>query len=398
MNVLVINAGSSSLKYQLIDMSTESVLSTGLIERIGEQGTTHTYKTNCVELTKEEAIENHMQAIESLMAKLADEEVGVVDGMNDIDAVGHRVAHGGCDFTESALIDHKALKAIRDNIELAPLHNPANITGIESCMAVMPKTAMVAVFDTAFHQTMPRHAYLYGLPYEAYADHKIRRFGFHGTSHKFIAKRTAEILGKDIKTLKIISCHLGNGASIAAIQYGESVDTSMGFTPLEGLVMGTRCGDIDPAIPEYLSKKLNLSDNEMNDYLNKQSGVLGLSGKSNDFRDLRHYVAKGDERAKIAIEVYCYRIKKYIGAYTAAMDGFDAISFSAGIGENDAMVRKYIIQGMDYLGLRLDEVKNLSGIKEGIISTPGSKVAALVIKTNEELMIARETAEVLEKH
>jgi len=392
--VLVINAGSSSLKYQLIDMKDESVIAKGIVERIGSEGSMLTHKPDGKDkMVIKQDLKDHMEAIKLVLDALTNREYGVVKNMSEIRAVGHRVLHGGEKFTGSFIINDEVLDAIRENIELGPLHNPANIMGIEACQKIMPGVPMVAVFDTAFHQTMPEQAYLYGLPMEVYEKYKVRRYGFHGTSHKYVSLRVAEILHKDVKDLKIITCHLGNGSSITAIDGGKSVDTSMGITPLEGLVMGTRSGSIDPTIVQFLMRKMDMNIDEMLDYLNKQSGVLGLSGVSSDFRDLWEAAHNGNERAKIALHVFCYRIKKYIGAYAAAMGGVDVIAFCGGVGENDWDVRALSVEGLEFMGIKLDLDANLFKGKERIISEPDSKVTVMVVPTNEELMIARETYE-----
>lgn len=394
MNILVINCGSSSLKYQLIDSVTEEVLAKGLCERIGIEGSAITHQPkNGDKMTAQVEMKNHTDAVKLVIEKLTDGQVGVVKSLDEIDAVGHRIVHGGEKFASSVVIDDTVLKTIEECNDLAPLHNPANLIGINSCKEIMPDVPMVAVFDTAFHQTMPKKAYLYGLPYEYYEDYKVRRYGFHGTSHDFVSKRAAEILGKDRKDLKIIVCHLGNGASVSAVKNGESVDTSMGLTPLEGLIMGTRSGDIDPAIISYLCEKEDKTAVEMIDICNKKSGVLGLSkGLSSDFRDLGQAAADGNELAKVTLETYCYRVAKYIGSYVAAMNGVDVIAFTAGVGENNFATRADILSYFGYLGIEVDEEKNKIRGEETIISKPGSKVTAMVVPTNEELAIARETA------
>ena len=393
-NVLVINAGSSSLKYQLINMDDESVIAKGLVERIGMEGSKITYKpTGKDPVKKEVEMNDHVAAMEQVIASLTDAQSGVVSDLSDIQAVGHRVVHGGEAFSGSVLIDDSVMEAIKENIELAPLHNPANIMGIDACKKLMPEAPMVAVFDTAFHAKMPKHSFLYGVNYDAYEQYKVRRYGFHGTSHKYVAERAAELLGKDLKDLKIITCHLGNGSSIAAVDGGVSVDTSMGFTPLEGLVMGTRAGDMDTAILPYLMNKMNLSVDDAISYLNKQCGVYGLSGVSSDFRDLWAAADEGNEKAIAALDVFTYRVKKYIGAYAAAMNGVDVITFAGGIGENDYAVREQCLKGLDYLGVKVDFELNdgLRG-KEVTISTPDSKVVVMIVPTDEELVIARDTA------
>lgn len=393
MKVLVINCGSSSLKYQLIDSQSEEVLAKGLCERIGIEGSSVTHqKADSGKKTEEVAMKDHTDAVKVVIEKLTDAEDGVIASLKEIDAVGHRIVHGGEHFKGSVVIDEDVMKAIEECNDLAPLHNPANLIGIRSCQSVMPGVPMVAVFDTAFHQTMPGKAYLYGLPYEYYEKYKIRRYGFHGTSHDFVSKRAAEILGKDRSELKIIVCHLGNGASVSAVKNGESVDTSMGLTPLEGLMMGTRSGDLDPAIIGFIAEKENKTAAEVIDICNKKSGVLGLSGISSDFRDLVGAAAEGNGHAQTTLEAYAYRVGKYIGAYAAAMNGVDVIVFTAGIGENNAQVRGLVSQYTGFLGCSIDLEKNAEAVGvEKIISTPDSKVMAMVIPTDEELAIARET-------
>lgn len=394
MKVLVINAGSSSLKYQLLDTASGEVMAKGLCERIGIDGVlTHTGNKSDEKFKFDIAMPTHKEAIQSVINVLLDPEKGVISSMSEIDAVGHRVVHGGEFFSDSVIITEKVLKAIEDCVPLAPLHNPPNLIGIQACREVMgPDVPMVAVFDTAFHQTMPGKAYLYGLPYEYYEKYKVRRYGFHGTSHDFVSKRVGELLGKDRKDLKIIVCHLGNGASVSAVDHGKSVDTSMGLTPLEGLMMGTRSGDMDPAIVGFIAEKENLTAAEVINICNKKSGVLGLSGISSDFRDLVEAAAAGNDHAQTTLEAYAYRVGKYIGAYAAAMNGVDAIVFTAGIGENNAQVRALISQYTGFLGCEIDLEKNKTAVGvEAVISTPESKVTALVVPTNEELAIARET-------
>ncbi len=398
MKVLVINAGSSSLKYQLIDMEDESVLAKGNAERIGipDSFLKHTAKgKDTVEIKAE--FSNHEDAIKMVINSLVDPEHGVIKSMDEIGAVGHRIVHGGESFAASVVIDDEVMEAIEANIGLAPLHNPANIMGIKACKSVMPNTPMVAVFDTAFHQTMPREAFMYAIPYETYKELGIRRYGFHGTSHKYVSQKAAQILNKPIETLKIVTCHLGNGSSVAAVKNGKSVDTSMGFTPLAGLPMGTRCGDIDPAIVTFLKENKGMTDEEINEYLNKKSGVLGLSGISSDFRDLHKAADEGNERAQLALDVFNYSVKKYIGAYAAAMGGLDCVVFTAGIGENTPQVREKVCSGLEFLGIKIDPQRNnkMVGGLDGEINTDDSKVKVLVIPTNEELMIARETLELV---
>ena len=391
MNILVINCGSSSLKYQLINSETEGVLAKGLCERIGIDGML-TYQPEGGEKEKSEiAMPTHTEAINAVLAALTNEKSGVIKSLSEVGAVGHRVVHGGEKFTSSCLINDASMKAIEECNDLAPLHNPANLIGIRACQELMPGVPMVAVFDTAFHQTMPDVAYTYGIPYEYYEKYKVRRYGFHGTSHSYVSKRTAEIVGKPYDQMKIIVCHLGNGASISAVNCGKSVDTSMGLTPLEGLVMGTRSGDLDPAIIDFVGKKEGLSLDEMNEVLNKKSGMLGISGVSSDGRDLEAAAETGNKRAQLALDVFDYRVIKYIGAYAAAMNGVDAIAFTAGIGENNIKMRKDVCSSLTYLGVKLDEEKNNVRGEERIISADDSKVQVLLVPTNEELAIARET-------
>lgn len=391
MNILVINCGSSSLKYQLINSETEGVLAKGLCERIGIDGML-TYQPEGGEKEKSEiAMPTHTEAINAVLAALTNEKSGVIKSLSEVGAVGHRVVHGGEKFTSSCLINDESMKAIEECNDLAPLHNPANLIGVRACQELMPGVPMVAVFDTAFHQTMPDVAYTYGIPYEYYEKYKVRRYGFHGTSHSYVSKRTAEIVGKPYDQMKIIVCHLGNGASISAVNCGKSVDTSMGLTPLEGLVMGTRSGDLDPAIIDFVGKKEGLSLDEMNEVLNKKSGMLGISGVSSDGRDLEAAAETGNKRAQLALDVFDYRVIKYIGAYAAAMNGVDAIAFTAGIGENNIKMRKDVCSSLTYLGVKLDEEKNNVRGEERIISADDSKVQVLLVPTNEELAIARET-------
>lgn len=392
MNILVINCGSSSLKYQLIDSNSEEVLAKGLCERIGAKGSVLTHKTaEGKKAVVEEPMPNHTEAVHLVIAALTDAEYGCVRSLDEIGAVGHRIVHGGEKFSKAAIITEETIKAIEACSDLAPLHNPANLIGIEACKEVMKDIPMVAVFDTAFHQTMPEKAYMYGLPYEYYEKYKIRRYGFHGTSHQFVSEHAAEMLGKDIKDLKIIVCHLGNGASVTAVQNGVSVDTSMGLTPLEGLLMGTRCGDTDPAVVEFICKKEHKTVEETLNVMNKQSGMLGLTGISSDARDVEAAVLEGNERAILTVNTFAYRVAKYIGAYTAAMNGVDAICFTAGLGENHRLLRQRVASYLGYLEAELDDVRNDVAGEDAIISTDTSKVALLVVPTNEELAIARET-------
>ena len=391
MNVLVINCGSSSLKFQLINSESEAVLAKGLCERIGIDGRLTYQPAGGEKNVSEKAMPTHTEAIQFLIDALTDADTGVVKSLDEIGAVGHRVVHGGEKFAKSVVVTPEVKAAIAECNDLAPLHNPANLIGIEACESLMPGTPQVVVFDTAFHQTMPEKAYMYGLPYEYYEKYKVRRYGFHGTSHSFVSKRVAEIVGKPYNATKTIVCHLGNGASVSAVLNGESVDTSMGLTPLEGLVMGTRSGDIDPAIMEFIAKKENLDIAGIMNVLNKKSGVEGVSGVSSDFRDLEAAAKAGNKRAELAIDVFAYRVAKYVGAYTAAMNGVDNIVFTAGIGENCALVRTKVCSYLGYLGITIDEEANGKRGEEIVISTPDSKVKVLVVPTNEELAIARET-------
>ena len=393
MNILVINCGSSSLKFQLIDSETEKQIAKGLCERIGIDGSQIVYQPAGGE--KEETVTpmpDHTKAIELVLKALMNEKTGVVKSLDEIGAVGHRIVHGGEKFASSTIITDEVIEAIKACNDLAPLHNPANLIGIDACKKLMPSTPMVGVFDTAFHQTMPKEAYLYGLPYEYYEKYQVRRYGFHGTSHSYVSKRAAELLSKKYEDLKIIVCHLGNGASISAVKGGKCVDTSMGLTPLEGLIMGTRSGDIDPAIIEFLAHKENKSIDDIMTVLNKKSGVLGLSDNlSSDFRDLEKSYVAGEDRGLRTIQTFAYRVTKYIGAYTAAMNGVDVICFTAGVGENSPLVRKLACERLGYLGIALDQEKNNKRGEELEVSTPDSKVKVMVIPTNEELAIARET-------
>lgn len=397
MKILVINCGSSSLKYQLIDSLTENVLAKGICERIKLDGVLTHQTTGKDKITVEEPMPDHEAAVNLVIRMLTDRDKGAIASLDEIDAVGHRVVHGGEKFASSAVIDDKVLGAIEECNDLAPLHNPANLIGIRACQNLIPGIPQVAVFDTAFHQTMPEYAYTYGIPYEYYEKYKIRRYGFHGTSHSFVSKRAAELLGRDIKDTKIVVCHLGGGASICAVEGGKSVDTTMGLTPLEGITMGTRSGNIDPAIIEFIAKKENKSIFEIMDILNKKSGVYGISGVSSDFRDLDKGIAEGNKRCETAMNVFCYQAAKFIGGYAAAMNGIDAIVFTAGVGENNANARRLTCERLKYLGITLDEESNKLRGEEVKISTDDSKVAVYVIPTNEELAIARETVELCEK-
>lgn len=392
MNVLVINCGSSSLKYQLINSESEAVLAKGLCERIGIDGRLTYQKAGCDKEVTDAAMPTHKEAIQMVLDALVNDKTGAIASLAEVNAVGHRVVHGGEKFASSVVINDEVLAAIEECNDLAPLHNPANLIGINACMELMPGVPMVAVFDTAFHQTMPEKAYLYGLPYEYYEKYKVRRYGFHGTSHSFVSKHAAEFLGLDLNNSKIVVAHLGNGASISAVLNGKCVDTSMGLTPLEGLVMGTRSGDMDPAIMEYIAKKENLDIAGIMNVLNKKSGVFGISnGLSSDFRDLEEGMNAGNKYAAAAMEVFCYRVAKYIGSYVAAMNGVDAIAFTAGIGENAAIVREKVMGYLGYLGIALDAEANGKRGDDCVISTADSKVKVAVIPTNEELAICRET-------
>ncbi len=393
MKILVINAGSSSLKYQLINMQDESVLAKGLVERIGIEGSNLVHKFAGKELKVVQPLANHVEAIELVLNALTQGEGAVIKDMGEILAVGHRVVHGGEKFAESTVITDEVMQAIQENAALAPLHNPPNIMGIEACKKVMPNTPMVAVFDTAFHQTMPPHAYLYGLPLDYYNRLKVRRYGFHGTSHRYVTARALELLGKPVEDTKIITCHLGNGSSLTAVQGGKSVDTSLGLTPLEGVVMGTRSGNIDPAIIQFVMESEGLNIDEVMEVLNKKSGLTGLSGRSSDMRDVRTGADEGDEKCQMALKVWAYGIRKYIGAYAAAMGGLDALVFTAGIGENDWDARADILAGLEFMGIKFDAALNDQLRKEADISTPDSKVRIFVIPTDEELAIARDTLE-----
>ena len=397
MNILVINCGSSSLKFQLIDMTTEAVQAKGLCERIGIDGSRIVYTPAGGEkMTIESPMPTHTEAIKLVLDCLTNAEYGVIKSLKEINAVGHRVVHGGEKFASSTIITDEVIKVIEECNELAPLHNPANLIGINVCRELMPGVPMVGVFDTAFHQTMPKKAYLYGLPIKAYTDYKIRRYGFHGTSHSFVSKTVAEFLGKPVEDLKTIVCHLGNGASICAVDGGKSVDTSMGFTPLAGLVMGTRSGDIDPAILEYYANKEGLTLSEVTTVLNKKSGMEGLTGGKSDFRDLEEGYEAGDQACIDAIEVFCYNVARFVGAYAASLNGVDVIAFTAGIGENSGFVRGKICEYLGYLGITIDAEQNSKRGEDIIISTPDSKVTVCVIPTNEELMIARDTKALVE--
>jgi acetate kinase len=392
MKILVINCGSSSLKYQLIDMDNEAVLAKGLCERIGIEGSKLTHEPMGKEkYVVEKPMKNHQVAADLVINALLDAEHGVIKDIKEIAAVGHRVLHGGKYYSDPVVVNENVKKVIKDCFDLGPLHNPANLTGIIACEAAIPHAPQVAIFDTAFHQTMPEKAYLYAIPYEYYEKYSIRKYGFHGTSHSYVSKRTLKVSGLDPKNSKVIVAHLGNGGSISAVLNGKCIDTSMGLTPLEGLIMGTRSGDIDPAVLQYISHKEGKTIDELLNMLNKQSGMLGISGVSSDFRDVKKAEAEGSHRAKVANEAFVYRVAKYIGAYTAAMNGVDAITFTAGVGENDAIIRSQVCEYLGYLGVKIDEEKNKVRAIEQLISTEDSRVKVYIIPTNEELMIARET-------
>ena len=393
MKVLVLNCGSSSLKYQLIDMENEAVLCKGLVERIGIEGSILKHEKEGLDGKHivEQPMKDHKDAIGHVLSAVADPAVGAVKEMKEIDAVGHRIVHGGEKFASSAVLTDEVIAAIKDCSDLAPLHNPANLMGVEACKAILPDVPMVGVFDTAFHQTMPEKSFMYGLPHELYKKHGVRRYGFHGTSHLYVSQKAAEMLGKKPEDLKIITCHLGNGASITAVDGGKSVDTSMGLTPLEGLIMGTRCGDIDPAIIPFVMKKEGLDADGVDKLMNKESGVYGMTGISSDFRDIEDAAAEGNQLAINALDAYAQRVKKYIGAYAAEMNGVDAIVFTAGLGENGIGMREMICADMDFMGIKLDPEKNDVRGKDRIISSDDSRVKVLLIPTNEELMIARDT-------
>ena len=395
MKVLVINCGSSSLKYQLIDSRSEEVLAAGLCERIGIDGRmTHTPSSGNT-VVKNDPLPDHGAAIQAVLSALTDKAHGVISSLGEIGAVGHRLVHGGEKFAASVIINDEVIAEVEACNDLAPLHNPANLIGVRACRQIMPDVPMVGVFDTAFHQTMPPKAYLYGIPHQYYQEHKVRRYGFHGTSHNYVSQRVHHLAELDPDNSRVIVCHLGNGASVTAVKNGKSVDTSMGLTPLEGLIMGTRSGDLDPGVIEYIAKKEHLTLEEVLKVLNKESGVLGLSGVSSDFRDLTEAMEQGNEQAAVAVEAFCYRVAKHIGAYTAALNGVDAIVFTAGIGEKAAHIRSMICDYLGFLGITIDEEKNAVRGKETEISTPDSKVSVFVIPTNEELAIARETAALL---
>ena len=391
MKVLVVNCGSSSIKYQLINMENEEVMAKGYLEKIGLSDSFLTHKVNGEKYRIEKVITNHEEGIKLVLDQLLDENYGVIKDLKEIDAVGHRVVHGGEKFSDSVIITDEVIDAMKECIPLAPLHNPAGITGIEACKKVLPNVPMVGVFDTAFHQTIPEEAYIYAIPYEYYEKYRIRKYGFHGTSHKFVSRRVAELMGKPVEDLKIITCHLGQGGSLCAVKGGKSVDTSMGLTPLAGIPMGTRCGDIDPSIVTFLMKQENLTPDEMDTILNKKSGKLGISGVSFDDRDIEKAAAEGNQRAKLAIDTFAYQVLGFIGRYAAQMNGVDVITFAGGVGENGPEVRSKICNSLEFLGVKIDEEKNKVRGKECEISTPDSKVKVYIVPTDEELMIARDT-------
>lgn len=397
MIVLVVNCGSSSLKYQLINMDNEEVMAKGLVEKIGLPDSQLTHKWNGQKKEIKQSIPDHQVAVKLVLDILTDAECGVIKSMDAIDAVGHRVVHGGEEFAASTLITDEVMKALEKCSAMAPLHNPPNIIGINACKAIMPGVPQVGVFDTAFHQTMPAKAFMYGLPYELYKEDHIRRYGFHGTSHRYVAGEVAKVMGVPVEKLRIINCHLGNGSSLAAIKYGKCVDTTMGFTPLAGVLMGTRCGDIDPAIVLNVMDNHNLSTKEMDTLMNKKSGVLGISGVSSDFRDLGQAAAEGNERAQLALDMFHYQVRKEIGAFAAAMGDVDVITFTAGVGENGIEDRAAIAEGLEYLGAKLDPQRNNVRGKDALISTDDSTVKMYVIPTNEEIMIARDTKDIVSK-
>jgi len=399
MKVLVINSGSSSLKYQLMEMKTENVLAKGICERIGlEQPLLKHTKQGSDTLVREMDLSDHTKAMSAVINILTDAETGVIVDMQEISVVGHRVVHGGEKFAHSVIINDEVIRSIEECVDLAPLHNPPSICGIKACMSLMPETPMVAVFDTAFHQTVPVHAFLYALPYEMYEKYRIRKYGFHGTSHQYVAQRVAELLGRNIEDTKIVTCHLGNGASICAVKGGKSMDTTMGFTPLAGLAMGTRCGDIDPAIVTFLMNKLNLTSEEVNDYMNKASGMLGITGISSDFRNILAAYLDGNERAKIGLDMFCYRVENYIAQYAGVMGGIDAVVFTAGIGENNPYIRSHSVENLGFLGIKIDEEKNNTKADEIDISADDARVRTFVVATNEELAIARECKVLMQWH
>lgn len=400
MKVLVINAGSSSLKYQLINMDDESVMAKGVVERIGIEGSNLVHKIGDRKIEIKKPLKDHVEAIQLVLAALVDPDHGAVKSMDEIGAVGHRVVHGGEAFAGSVMITDEVMQALRDNIELAPLHNPANIMGIEACKAVMPNVPMAGVFDTAFHQTMPKKSFLYALPYEVYEKYKIRRYGFHGTSHKFVSREMIKLLGKPAEETKIVTCHIGNGASMAAVKGGKVIDTTMGFTPLDGVEMGTRCGSIDPAIVTFIMKKEGYTPDEMDNFMNKKCGFLGVSGVSSDSRDIEQGIKEGNDRCELAADILAYQVKKNIGAYAAAMNGLDAVVFTAGMGENNPELRQRVCEDMEFYGIEIDNEINAKTLRQSDmvkLSTENSKVAVYVIPTNEEYMIASDTEEIVAK-
>lgn len=396
MKILVINCGSSSLKYQLIDMETEEVMAKGICEKIGLADSIHKHKTmNGVDITYKNPLPTHLEAAKAVLDSLIDPEVGVIKSLDEIHAVGHRIVQGGSIFKHSEIVTDDVIKKIEDLAPLAPLHNKAHAIGIRACREVLPNVPMVVVFDTSFHQTMPPEAYMYGLPYDMYENQKIRKYGFHGTSHKYVSRKAAEMIGKDLKDTKFIICHLGNGSSITAVKGGESIDTTMGFTPLDGLMMGTRCGAIDPAIIPFIIENCGIKPEELNDFMNKKCGMQGISGVSSDFRDLWISAGDGNKRSELALKMFIYQAKKYIGAFFAVLNGADAIVFTAGVGENDYDVRRLAVENLENLGIMMDTEKNVVKSKQIDVTAPGSKVKILIIPTNEELMIAQETMELV---
>ena len=398
MKVLVLNCGSSSLKYQLFSMTNEDVLAKGLVERIGIEGSRIKHsKTGMDAVTINATIPNHKVAIRMVLDALLDASHGVISSLEELKAVGHRVVHGGEKFAGSVLINHEVIAALQECVPLAPLHNPANLMGIEAMTEVLPNIPQVGVFDTAFHQTMPSHAYMYGVPYHYYEKYRVRRYGFHGTSHYYVSQRTAELLGKPVDHLKIVTCHLGNGSSVTAVKNGHSIDTSMGFSPLPGVIMGTRCGDVDPTLLFYLAEQEGLDTKALAHILNKESGIQGISGVSSDLRDVEEAAAAGNSRAKLAEEMLYYGIRKYIGAYAAAMGGIDALVFTAGIGENSVVAREKVCAGLEFLGIKIDAEKNKVRGKERIVSSDDARVSVLVVPTNEELVIARDTKRIIDR-
>ncbi len=398
MKTLTVNCGSSSLKYQLFDMDTEAIVAKGMVDRIGTDGANLKHDSiGRGKITIRSGIPNHTVAVEDMIAALRDSEYGAIESVDEIAAIGHRVVHGGEKFSDSVVIDEPVMDAIKDCVQFAPLHNPLNLMGIQACQRLCPTVPQVAVFDTAFHQTMPKYVYLYAIPYEYYEKYGVRRYGFHGTSHQYVAQYAADMLGKPLKNLKMITAHLGNGCSITAVQHGKSQETSMGLTPLNGLMMGQRSGDIDPAILPFLAEMEKTNAEGVVNVLNKKSGLLGVSGVSSDMRDVEKAMEDGNERAAIAHKMFCHRVKKYIGTYAAGMGGLDVLVFTAGIGENDALVREVVCSGMEYLGIELDTKRNAGGPRERIISSDKSKVTVMVVPTNEELMIARETIRLVGK-